>query len=43
MLEKKIDWLNSLTPDEAARQVTENGNQDYIEKIWIESYAKHGY
>ena len=38
-----IDWLNSLTPDEAARQVTENGNQDYIEKIWIESYAKHGY
>lgn len=38
-----IDWMRSLTPDKAIQQIIENGNQEYIEKIWIESYAKHGY
>ena len=38
-----IDWLNSLTPSEAARQINQYGKQEYIEEIWSKSYAKYGY
>jgi hypothetical protein len=38
-----LEWFASLTAKEAAVQIRENGNEDYIEKIWSQTYVQNGY
>lgn len=38
-----IEWFKLLTGKEAADQIREHGNEEYIEKIWSKAYAQNGY